>query len=133
MVGSRRLRAWSLVVTSVLAAALVVGGQASARVGDRAPTPWPGGRWEPGPEFGYVSARDHRDGVRTVAWAAHELAGSNGVVGGVLLRRSGQGDRGLQPHELVPLREFPMSFVLIHGATMGADCWDRLIPLLDGE
>jgi pimeloyl-ACP methyl ester carboxylesterase len=26
-----------------------------------------------------------------------------------------------------------MSFVLIHGATMGADCWDRLIPLLDGE
>jgi predicted acyl esterase len=160
MVGSRRLRAWSLVVTGVLATALVVGGQASAQVGDRAPTPWPGGRWEPGParygtavvsnipvrmddgvsltatvayptdpatgrrapgrfpvilqqtpytdetnpysvqfgyifatvrsrgsgtsggEFGYVSARAHRDGVRTVAWTAHELAGSNGVVGG---------------------------------------------------
>ncbi|MGW3961669.1 alpha/beta fold hydrolase [Amycolatopsis sp. NPDC005003] len=26
-----------------------------------------------------------------------------------------------------------MSFVLIHGATMGAGCWDRLTPLLDGE
>ena len=26
-----------------------------------------------------------------------------------------------------------MSFVLIHGATMGADCWDRLTPLLDGD
>lgn len=26
-----------------------------------------------------------------------------------------------------------MPFVLIHGATMGADSWDRLRPLLDGE
>jgi len=26
-----------------------------------------------------------------------------------------------------------MSFVLIHGATLGAGCWDRLIPLLDGD
>jgi len=26
-----------------------------------------------------------------------------------------------------------MSFVLIHGAGMGAQCWDRLVPLLDGE
>ncbi len=26
-----------------------------------------------------------------------------------------------------------MSFVLIHGATMGANCWDRLNPLLDGD
>jgi pimeloyl-ACP methyl ester carboxylesterase len=26
-----------------------------------------------------------------------------------------------------------MSFVLIHGATMGANCWDRLTPLLDGD
>lgn len=26
-----------------------------------------------------------------------------------------------------------MPFVLIHGATMGADCWDRLIPLLGEE
>lgn len=26
-----------------------------------------------------------------------------------------------------------MPFVLIHGATMGADCWDLLTPLLDGE
>ncbi|GAB3990252.1 alpha/beta hydrolase [Actinoallomurus acanthiterrae] len=26
-----------------------------------------------------------------------------------------------------------MSFVLIHGATMGADSWDRLAPLLDGD
>ena len=26
-----------------------------------------------------------------------------------------------------------MSFVLIHGATLGANCWDRLTPLLDGE
>jgi len=26
-----------------------------------------------------------------------------------------------------------MSFVLIHGATMGAHCWDRLTPLLDGD
>lgn len=26
-----------------------------------------------------------------------------------------------------------MSFVLIHGATLGANCWDRLIPLLDGD
>jgi pimeloyl-ACP methyl ester carboxylesterase len=26
-----------------------------------------------------------------------------------------------------------MSFVLIHGATMSANSWDRLIPLLDGE
>ncbi|RSM46429.1 alpha/beta hydrolase [Amycolatopsis balhimycina DSM 5908] len=26
-----------------------------------------------------------------------------------------------------------MSFVLIHGATLGAACWDRLIPLLDGD
>ncbi len=35
-----------------------------------------------GGEFGYVSARDHRDGVRTVDWAAHELDGSNGIIGG---------------------------------------------------
>jgi pimeloyl-ACP methyl ester carboxylesterase len=26
-----------------------------------------------------------------------------------------------------------MTFVLIHGATLGANCWDRLAPLLDGE
>lgn len=26
-----------------------------------------------------------------------------------------------------------MPFVLIHGATLGATCWDRLVPLLDGE
>ncbi|MEV5718793.1 alpha/beta hydrolase [Amycolatopsis mediterranei] len=26
-----------------------------------------------------------------------------------------------------------MSFVLIHGAAFGATCWDRLIPLLDGD
>src|SRR5690348_8561443 len=26
-----------------------------------------------------------------------------------------------------------MSFVLIHGATLGADSWDRLTPLLEGE
>lgn len=26
-----------------------------------------------------------------------------------------------------------MSFALIHGATLGAGCWDRLTPLLDGE
>jgi pimeloyl-ACP methyl ester carboxylesterase len=26
-----------------------------------------------------------------------------------------------------------MSFVLIHGATMGADCWERLTPLLEGD
>lgn len=26
-----------------------------------------------------------------------------------------------------------MSFVLIHGATLGGNCWDRLAPLLDGE
>jgi pimeloyl-ACP methyl ester carboxylesterase len=26
-----------------------------------------------------------------------------------------------------------MSFVLIHGATLGAACWDRLTPLLEGE
>jgi pimeloyl-ACP methyl ester carboxylesterase len=26
-----------------------------------------------------------------------------------------------------------MSFVLIHGATMGANSWDRLTPLLDGD
>lgn len=26
-----------------------------------------------------------------------------------------------------------MSFVLIHGATLGANSWDRLTPLLDGE
>src|SRR4051794_25384157 len=26
-----------------------------------------------------------------------------------------------------------MPFVLIHGATLGANCWDRLTPLLDGE
>lgn len=26
-----------------------------------------------------------------------------------------------------------MSFVLIHGATLGAGCWDRLTPLLDGD
>ena len=26
-----------------------------------------------------------------------------------------------------------MSFVLIHGATLGATCWDRLTPLLDGD
>jgi pimeloyl-ACP methyl ester carboxylesterase len=26
-----------------------------------------------------------------------------------------------------------MSFVLIHGAACGATCWDRLIPLLDGD
>lgn len=26
-----------------------------------------------------------------------------------------------------------MSFVLIHGATMGADCWGRTVPLLDGD
>jgi pimeloyl-ACP methyl ester carboxylesterase len=26
-----------------------------------------------------------------------------------------------------------MSFVLIHGATMGASCWDRLTPRLEGE
>lgn len=26
-----------------------------------------------------------------------------------------------------------MSFVLIHGATMGADCWERVRPLLDGD
>jgi predicted acyl esterase len=32
--------------------------------------------------FGYVSQRDHQDGVETVEWAAHELPGSNGVVGG---------------------------------------------------
>ena len=33
-------------------------------------------------QFGYVSRRDHRDGVATVEWAAHQLDGSNGVVGG---------------------------------------------------
>jgi pimeloyl-ACP methyl ester carboxylesterase len=26
-----------------------------------------------------------------------------------------------------------MSFVLVHGATLGAKCWDRLIPLLQGD
>lgn len=26
-----------------------------------------------------------------------------------------------------------MPFVLIHGATMGADCWDRMTPLLEGD
>lgn len=26
-----------------------------------------------------------------------------------------------------------MSFVLVHGATLGANCWDRLTPLLDGD
>jgi pimeloyl-ACP methyl ester carboxylesterase len=26
-----------------------------------------------------------------------------------------------------------MSFVLIHGAASGAACWDRLVPLLDGD
>jgi pimeloyl-ACP methyl ester carboxylesterase len=26
-----------------------------------------------------------------------------------------------------------MSFVLIHGATLGANCWDLLTPLLDGD
>jgi hypothetical protein len=35
-----------------------------------------------GGQFGYVSRRDHLDGVETVEWAAHELPGSNGVVGG---------------------------------------------------
>jgi uncharacterized protein len=35
-----------------------------------------------GGEFGYVSQRDHQDGVETVEWAAHELPGSNGIVGG---------------------------------------------------
>jgi pimeloyl-ACP methyl ester carboxylesterase len=34
---------------------------------------------------------------------------------------------------LAATKEFPMSFVLIHGATMGANCWDRLTPLLDGD
>jgi uncharacterized protein len=32
--------------------------------------------------FGYVSQRDHQDGVESVEWAAHELPGSNGIVGG---------------------------------------------------
>ena len=32
--------------------------------------------------FGYVSARDHQDGVDTVNWAAHDLDGSNGIIGG---------------------------------------------------
>jgi pimeloyl-ACP methyl ester carboxylesterase len=41
--------------------------------------------------------------------------------------------RLLPTHELVDPKELPMSFVLIHGATMGADCWDRLTPLLDGD
>jgi uncharacterized protein len=35
-----------------------------------------------GGEFGYVSARDRKDGVATALWAAHQLEGSNGVVGG---------------------------------------------------
>jgi predicted acyl esterase len=35
-----------------------------------------------GGQFGYVSARDHQDGVETVEWAAHQLSGSNGIVGG---------------------------------------------------
>lgn len=26
-----------------------------------------------------------------------------------------------------------MSFVLVHGATLGAKCWERLVPLLQGE
>ena len=32
--------------------------------------------------FGDVGPRDHEDGVETLEWAAHELPGSNGVVGG---------------------------------------------------
>jgi predicted acyl esterase len=32
--------------------------------------------------FGYVSQRDHQDGVETVEWAAHQLPGSNGIIGG---------------------------------------------------
>src|SRR4029450_12205744 len=145
---SRRRRAWAVVLTGMLAVALIVGGQAPAQARHQASTPWPGGRWEPGPArygtkvvsnipvqmddgvtltatvaypadlstgqrvsgrfpvilqqtpytdavnpylvsfgyifatvrsrgtgtsggvFGYVSARDHRDGVRTVDWAA---------------------------------------------------------------
>ncbi|MEU7745486.1 CocE/NonD family hydrolase [Nonomuraea sp. NPDC049158] len=160
MATSWHRRVWSVVLAGVLAAVLLAGGQAPARADRQAPTPWPGGRWEPGParygttvvsdvpvrmddgvtltatvayptdpatgrrasgrfpvilqqtpytdavnpffvpygyifatvrsrgagtsggEFGYVSARDHRDGVRTVYWAARELDGSNGVVGG---------------------------------------------------
>jgi predicted acyl esterase len=35
-----------------------------------------------GGQFGYVSARDHKDGVASVLWAANELDGSNGIVGG---------------------------------------------------
>ena len=35
-----------------------------------------------GGQFGYVSTRDHQDGVDTVQWAAHKLDGSSGVVGG---------------------------------------------------
>jgi uncharacterized protein len=35
-----------------------------------------------GGTFGYVSARDHQDGVDTLQWAAHQLPGSNGIVGG---------------------------------------------------
>lgn len=35
-----------------------------------------------GGQFGYVSTRDHQDGVATIRWAADQLQGSNGVVGG---------------------------------------------------
>jgi uncharacterized protein len=35
-----------------------------------------------GGTFGYVSARDHQDGVESLEWAAHRLPGSNGIVGG---------------------------------------------------
>ena len=42
----------------------------------------PRGSQTSGGLFGYVSLRDHQDGVETVEWAAHQLPGSNGIVGG---------------------------------------------------
>ena len=35
-----------------------------------------------GGTFGYVSERDYKDGVASVLWVAHDLDGSNGIVGG---------------------------------------------------
>ena len=40
------------------------------------------GTWASGGTFGYVSQRDHEDGVETLQWVAHHLPGSNGIVGG---------------------------------------------------
>ncbi|MFG1959176.1 hypothetical protein [Nonomuraea sp. NPDC049028] len=76
MATSWHRRVWSVVLAGVLAAVLLAGGQAPARADRQAPTPWPGGRWEPGPaRYGTTVVSDvpvrMDDGVTLTATVAY--------------------------------------------------------------